>query len=175
MENRAKHPLVTTHLLKRRATWSLLLSTMLTMTGVFAIMNGLLPVAQDTAVGLGLGAQGATWWTLTPYALAGLAMGPSRAVSRRRTATAASCASAWSPRPPPRCWLLLTLHTGSSGLPPHLVDPARRDLRGHGQHHAQRSGHPALPAREPGLPAGPERGLLQPGRGAELRRPSTRP
>ncbi|MBO1331157.1 MFS transporter [Streptomyces sp. VRA16 Mangrove soil] len=76
-ETRSAHPLVTTHLLKRRATWSILLSTMLTMTGVFAIMNGLLPgFAQDTSVGLSLGAEGATWWTLTPYALAGLAMGP---------------------------------------------------------------------------------------------------
>ncbi|MCQ4206237.1 uridine transporter UriT [Streptomyces longispororuber] len=117
MENRAKHPLVTTHLLKRRATWSLLLSTMLTMTGVFAIMNGLLPgFAQDTAVGLGLGAQGATWWTLTPYALAGLAMGPlagrlaatygyGRVLRIGLVATAAATVLA-----------LLTLHTDSSGL-----------------------------------------------------------
>ncbi|MFJ8822960.1 MFS transporter [Streptomyces sp. NPDC102467] len=117
METRAKHPLVTTHLLKRRATWSLLLSTMLTMTGVFAIMNGLLPgFAQDTSVGLGLGAEGATWWTLTPYALAGLAMGPlagrlaasfgyGRILRIGLTATAVATVLA-----------LLTLHTDSSGL-----------------------------------------------------------
>ncbi|MYT71620.1 MULTISPECIES: MFS transporter [unclassified Streptomyces] len=117
METRAKHPLVTTGLLKRRATWSLLLSTMLTMTGVFAIMNGLLPgFAQDTSVGLGLGAEGATWWTLTPYALAGLAMGP---VSGRLAATygygrilrvgliATAVATVLA---------LLTLRTDSSGL-----------------------------------------------------------
>ncbi|MEV1019362.1 MFS transporter [Streptomyces sp. NPDC050264] len=117
METRTKHPLVTTHLLKRRATWSILLSTMLTMTGVFAIMNGLLPgFAQDTSVGLGLGAEGATWWTLTPYALAGLAMGPlagrlaatfgyGRVLRIGLTATAVATVLA-----------LLTLHTDSSGL-----------------------------------------------------------
>ncbi|MFD7297364.1 MFS transporter [Streptomyces sp. NPDC059897] len=117
MENRSSHPLVTTHLLKRRATWSLLLSTMLTMTGVFAIMNGLLPgFAQDTSVGLGLGAEGATWWTLTPYALAGLAMGP---VSGRLAATfgygrilrTGLIATAVS-----TVLALLTLQTDSSGL-----------------------------------------------------------
>ncbi|MCX3058792.1 uridine transporter UriT [Streptomyces beihaiensis] len=76
-ESRSAHPLVTTHLLKRRGTWSILLATVLTMTGVFAIMNGLLPAfAQDSGAGLGMGAEGSTWWTLTPYALAGLAMGP---------------------------------------------------------------------------------------------------
>ncbi|MER5441691.1 MFS transporter [Streptomyces sp. NPDC002790] len=117
MENRSPHPLVTTHLLKRRATWSLLLSTMLTMTGVFAIMNGLLPgFAQDTSVGLGLGAEGATWWTLTPYALAGLAMGP---ISGRLAATygyglilrTGLIATAVS-----TVLALLTLQTDSSGL-----------------------------------------------------------
>ncbi|MEV0090952.1 MFS transporter [Streptomyces sp. NPDC050738] len=77
IEARTAQPLVATRLLKRRATWSILLCTMLTMTGVFAIMNGLLPAfAQDSTAGLGLGAEGSTWWTLTPYALAGLAMGP---------------------------------------------------------------------------------------------------
>ena len=43
-ENRSDHPLVATHLLKERSTWGLLLTTLLTMTGVFAIMNGILPV-----------------------------------------------------------------------------------------------------------------------------------
>lgn len=76
-ENRSAHPLVATHLLKQRSTWSLLLTTLLTMTGVFAVMNGLIPaLAQDGAVGFGLGAEEAAWWTLTPYALAGLVMGP---------------------------------------------------------------------------------------------------
>jgi MFS family permease len=55
----------------------LLLTTVLTMTGVFAVMNGLLPsLVQDGDASLGLTASEAAWWTLTPYALAGLAMGP---------------------------------------------------------------------------------------------------
>ncbi|WP_394429133.1 uridine transporter UriT [Streptomyces sp. SGAir0957] len=117
LETRTRTPLVATHLLKRRATWSLLASTMLTMTGVFAIMNGLLPgFAQDAGVGLGLGAEGATWWTLTPYALAGLAMGPlagrlaasfgyGRILRIGLISTAVATVLA-----------LLTLHTDSSGL-----------------------------------------------------------
>lgn len=77
VEDRSSHPLVATHLLKRRETWSLLLTTVLTMTGVFAVMNGLIPaLAQDPDVGFGMGAGASAWWTLTPYALAGLLMGP---------------------------------------------------------------------------------------------------
>ena len=77
VEDRSSHPLVATPLLKRRATWALLLTTVLTMTGVFAVMNGLIPaLAQDPDVGFGMGAGASAWWTLTPYALAGLLMGP---------------------------------------------------------------------------------------------------
>ncbi|MYT27289.1 MULTISPECIES: MFS transporter [unclassified Streptomyces] len=76
-ENRSGHPLVATRHLKQRATWSLLLTTVLTMTGVFAVMNGLIPAfAQDAQAGLGMSAEQSAWWTLSPYALAGLAMGP---------------------------------------------------------------------------------------------------
>lgn len=47
------------------------------MTGVFAVMNGLIPAfAQDAQAGLGMSAEASAWWTLSPYALAGLAMGP---------------------------------------------------------------------------------------------------
>lgn len=77
VENRSAHPLVATHLLKQRSTWALLLTTLLTMTGVFAVMNGLIPaLAQDGKFGFGMGAEESAWWTLTPYALAGLLMGP---------------------------------------------------------------------------------------------------
>lgn len=77
VEDRSTHPLVATHLLRRRGTWALLLTTVLTITGVFAVMNGLIPLlAQDTGVGYGLGAGESAWWTLTPYALAGLLVGP---------------------------------------------------------------------------------------------------
>ncbi|MEU7163546.1 MFS transporter [Streptomyces morookaense] len=77
IEDRSAHPLVATRHLKQRATWATLLTTTLTMTGVFAVMNGLIPAfAQDAKAGLGMTAEQSAWWTLTPYALAGLAMGP---------------------------------------------------------------------------------------------------
>lgn len=77
VEDRSSHPLVETRHLRQRSTWALLLTTLLTMTGVFAVMNGLLPtLVQDPDASLGLGAGEAALWTLTPYALAGLAMGP---------------------------------------------------------------------------------------------------
>ncbi|MFF9316945.1 MFS transporter [Streptomyces sp. NPDC014735] len=76
-EGRSGHPLVATRHLRQRATWATLLTTVLTMTGVFAVMNGLIPAfAQDAQAGLGMSAEQSAWWTLTPYALAGLAMGP---------------------------------------------------------------------------------------------------
>lgn len=76
-EGRSAHPLVATRHMKQRSTWATLLTTLLTMTGVFAVMNGLIPAfAQDAQAGLGMSAGQAAWWTLTPYALAGLAMGP---------------------------------------------------------------------------------------------------
>jgi len=77
VENRSGHPLVATELLRRRSTWALLLNTVLTMTGVFAVMNGLVPaLARDATVGFGTSAGEPAWWTLTPYALAWLAVGP---------------------------------------------------------------------------------------------------
>jgi MFS family permease len=77
VEDRGRHPLVETRHLRQRSTWALLLTTLLTMTGVFAVMNGLLPtLVQDPRSSLGLNAEQSALWTLTPYALAGLAMGP---------------------------------------------------------------------------------------------------
>ncbi|WP_354181463.1 MFS transporter [Arthrobacter sp. UYP6] len=77
VENRSTHPLIATRLLKQRSTWALLLTTLLTMTGVFAVMNGIIPaLAQDGVIGFGLGAEESAWWTITPYALAGLMIGP---------------------------------------------------------------------------------------------------
>ena len=76
-EERTSQPLVATVYLQSRSTWALLLTTTLTMTGVFAVMNGLVPgLAQDTDYGPGLGADVVSFWTLTPYAIAGLLMGP---------------------------------------------------------------------------------------------------
>ncbi|WP_455577953.1 uridine transporter UriT [Arthrobacter citreus] len=77
VENRTEQPLVATYHLKQRSTWALLLTTLLTMTGVFAVMNGIIPaLAQDGVIGFGMGAEESAWWTLTPYALAGLIVGP---------------------------------------------------------------------------------------------------
>ena len=76
-EERTSQPLVATVYLRSRSTWALLLTTTLTMTGVFAVMNGLVPgLAQNTGYGPGLGADVVSFWTLTPYAIAGLLMGP---------------------------------------------------------------------------------------------------
>ncbi|MEJ5928981.1 MFS transporter [Corynebacterium sp. H128] len=77
VEKRVAHPLVTVEYLGQRRTWALLLTTLLTMTGVFAVMNGLIPnLAQDAVNGAGMSADVVSWWTLTPYALAGLVFGP---------------------------------------------------------------------------------------------------
>lgn len=77
IEKRSVHPLVATEYMKQRRTWALLATTLLTMTGVFAVMNGLIPnLAQDGEIGPGISAGAVSWWTLTPYALAGLVMGP---------------------------------------------------------------------------------------------------
>lgn len=76
-EKYTSQPLVATVYLKSRSTWALLLTTTLTMTGVFAVMNGLVPgLAQDTDYGPGLSPDVVSFWTLTPYAIAGLLMGP---------------------------------------------------------------------------------------------------
>lgn len=76
-EERTSQPLVATVYLRSRSTWALLLTTTLTMTGVFAVMTGLVPgLAQDTDYGPGLSPDVVSFWTLTPYAIAGLLMGP---------------------------------------------------------------------------------------------------
>ena len=77
VEKRKAEPMVATRYLKQRRTWGLLLTTLLTMTGVFAIMNGVVPaMAQDAELGVALGADVVSFATLTPYALLGLAFGP---------------------------------------------------------------------------------------------------
>ena len=59
--------MVPIHYLKQRRTWGLLITTLLTMTGVFAIMNGIIPaLGQDGKFGLGLGQ---IWFLLLPLLL----------------------------------------------------------------------------------------------------------
>ncbi|MEE1295640.1 MAG: MFS transporter [Bifidobacterium sp.] len=77
VEKRKKNPLVSVHYMKQRRTWGLLLTTLVAMTGVFAIMNGIVPqLAQDSKYGVGLSATTVSFCTLTPYALLGLVFGP---------------------------------------------------------------------------------------------------
>lgn len=70
VEKRKAEPMVATRYLKQRRTWGLLLTTLLTMTGVVTA------IAQDEALGVAMGADVVSFATLTPYALLGLAFGP---------------------------------------------------------------------------------------------------
>ena len=77
VEKRKDQPMVSTKYLRQRRTWALLSTTLLTMMGVFAIMNGVVPaLAQDSALGINLGADVVSFATLTPYAIIGLCFGP---------------------------------------------------------------------------------------------------
>lgn len=77
VEKKKSDPMVSTKYLKERRTWALLTTTLLTMMGVFAIMNGIVPaIAQDPEMGINLNADVVSFATLTPYALIGLVFGP---------------------------------------------------------------------------------------------------
>lgn len=77
IEGNSAAPLVSTHYMKQRRTWGLLSCTLLTMTGVFALMNGVVPqLAQDAKAGAHLGADVVSFATLTPYAIIGFLFGP---------------------------------------------------------------------------------------------------
>lgn len=77
VENRLKQPLVPPAYLRRRSTWALLLTTLLTMTGVFAVVNGLVTsLAQNGAAGFGMEPDLASLAFLTPYAIVGWIVGP---------------------------------------------------------------------------------------------------
>lgn len=76
-EKHNRQPLVTTEHLKQKSTWALLLTTTLTMTGIFAIVNGLvMSLAQNKDIGFGFEADWASLLLLTPYALIGWLVGP---------------------------------------------------------------------------------------------------
>lgn len=77
IEKRVKEPLVTVTHLKQRSTWALLLTTVLTMTGIFAVVNGLVvSFAQNSEIGFGLTANKTAIYLLAPYALIGWLVGP---------------------------------------------------------------------------------------------------
>lgn len=77
LEGALRDPLVSPAQLKQRSTWALSATSLLTLSGIFAVMNGVVPaLAQDTGMGLSMSAEEVSFWILMPYALAGLLMGP---------------------------------------------------------------------------------------------------
>ena len=77
VEKRSSHPMVEIAHLRQRATWAPLLTTTLTMTGVFAAINGIIPAyVQAADPGFGLGPTEMSLLILTPYALLGWIVGP---------------------------------------------------------------------------------------------------
>ncbi|UKA66979.1 MFS transporter [Arthrobacter sp. FW306-05-C] len=76
-EQRAAQPMVETVHLRQRATWAPLLTTTLTMTGIFAVINGIVPAyVQAASPGFGVGPTEMSLIILTPYALLGWVVGP---------------------------------------------------------------------------------------------------
>ncbi|MGO4383657.1 uridine transporter UriT [Specibacter sp. RAF43] len=77
VEKRSRHPMVETAHLRQRATWAPLLTTTLTMTGIFAVINGIVPAyVQAADPGFGIGPTEMSLLILTPYALLGWVFGP---------------------------------------------------------------------------------------------------
>ncbi|WP_052510868.1 uridine transporter UriT [Crystallibacter crystallopoietes] len=76
-EKHAKQPMVEIVHLRQRSTWAPLLTTVLTMTGIFAVINGIVPAyVQAAAPGFGIGPTETALLILTPYALLGWVFGP---------------------------------------------------------------------------------------------------
>src|ERR687890_152965 len=76
VEKRAGQPMVETVHLRQRSTWAPLLTTTLTMTGIFAVINGIVPAYVQAADGFGIGPTEMSLIILTPYALLGWIVGP---------------------------------------------------------------------------------------------------
>lgn len=77
VEKRSKEPMVETVHLRQRSTWAPLLTTTLAMTGIFAVINGIVPAyVQAAAPGFGVGPTEMSLMILTPYALLGWVFGP---------------------------------------------------------------------------------------------------
>ncbi|MFI6251697.1 MFS transporter [Streptomyces sp. NPDC051016] len=75
--SRITDPLLDPQLLRKRASWTLLLTTLLTMAGVYAVVNGLVvSLAQNDEVGFGMSPDLASVAFLAPYALVGWLVGP---------------------------------------------------------------------------------------------------
>ncbi|MHA7305757.1 uridine transporter UriT [Arthrobacter sp. TMN-49] len=77
VEKASSHPMVETVHLRQRSTWAPLLTTTLTMTGIFAVINGIVPAfVQAADPGFDIGATEMSLLILTPYALLGWLFGP---------------------------------------------------------------------------------------------------
>ncbi len=166
VEKRAKQPMVETVHLRQRSTWAPLLTTTLTMTGIFAVINGIVPAyVQAADPGFGVGPHRDVAHHPDPLCTAWLAVRPHQ-------------------RPPGAC---PRLHQGPAHRPcrqprgtgHHRVlrtqQPAHDDrghgLAGHhvrryGQHHAERIGRGSLaPPGNPGFLPGMNAGAFNLGAG----------
>lgn len=77
IEKRRKSPLIAVHHLRSRNVWTVIATTVLTLTGIFAIMNfTVVLLSQDPANGFGLSASISALLFLTPAALIGVFAAP---------------------------------------------------------------------------------------------------
>ncbi|MBC7442306.1 MAG: MFS transporter [Ramlibacter sp.] len=77
VEKNGREPMVQIVHLRRRSTWAPLLTTTLAMTGIFAVINGIVPAyVQAAAPGFAVNPTQMALMILTPYALLGWLVGP---------------------------------------------------------------------------------------------------
>jgi MFS family permease len=77
VEKNSKQPMVQIVHLRLRSTWAPLLTTTLAMTGIFAVINGIVPAyVQAAAPGFSVNPTQMALIILTPYALLGWLVGP---------------------------------------------------------------------------------------------------
>lgn len=76
-EKNTKEPMVEVRHLRQRSTWAPLLTTILTMTGIFAVINGIVPAyVQAADPGFSVSPTQTALYILAPYALLGWLFGP---------------------------------------------------------------------------------------------------
>ncbi|XAS67438.1 MFS transporter [Micrococcaceae bacterium Sec5.7] len=77
IQKKSRNPLIAIHHLRSRQMWPLLATTILTLTGIFAVMNfTVVLLGQDSSAGYGLGAATSALLLLTPPALIGVFAAP---------------------------------------------------------------------------------------------------
>lgn len=76
-ERRAAHPLIPADQLGNRAIWAMPLTTILTLTGIMAVVNLVVPsYTQNATAGWGMTATTASLLFMTPFAMVGWLVGP---------------------------------------------------------------------------------------------------